>query len=56
MKKNVVKILASAHAGSFDELSRRAVLKPFFDAEIFDVFVSIRMNEGKRIFVFEGKK
>ena len=51
-----VKILASAHAGSFDELSRRAVLKPFFDAGIFDVFVSIRMNEGKRIFVLEGTK
>lgn len=51
-----VKILASAHAGSFDELKRRAVLKPFFDAQIFDVFVSIKVKEGKRIFVFEGTK
>ncbi len=36
-----VPIVATAHAGSFSELSARPALAPLFRAEVFDVFVGI---------------
>lgn len=42
-----VKIVATAHAGSYLELRKRKALAPFFEREIFDVFLGLfrRGNE-----------
>lgn len=44
-----VKVLATAHASNFEELSRRASIRPFLDRKIFDVFCGISLCENKRI-------
>lgn len=43
-----VRIIATAHAGSFFELKRKINMKPFFDGDIFDVFAGLSMKDGKR--------
>ena len=48
-----VKIIATAHAGSLRELRARTSMKPFFSADIFDVFVGISLNSGKRELLIE---
>ena len=51
-----VRILASAHAQSYSEIQNRAVLKPFMECEVFDVFAGIVMNNGYRTLEVEVKK
>lgn len=41
-----VRLLASAHAGSYEEVLRRVSLLPFFDFKIFDVIVGIFNTDG----------
>lgn len=41
-----VRLLASAHAGSYEEVLRRVSLLPFFDLKIFDVIVGIFNTDG----------
>lgn len=48
-----VRIIATAHADSFSELKKRISLVPFFENEIFDVFVGISIKDGKRIMRIE---
>jgi stage III sporulation protein AA len=48
-----VKIIATAHSGSLDELRKRANMKPFFAAGIFDVFVGISLKLGRRELLIE---
>lgn len=43
-----VKIIATAHAGTLDELKRRANIEPFFKNGIFDVLVGISLENGRR--------
>ena len=51
-----VKLLASAHASSFSELSKRISLKPFFENRIFDVYAGVEIKNGARHFTIEEKK
>lgn len=51
-----VKILASAHAGNYGELRRRATLLPFIESGVFDVFVGIVLRDGCRHFSVEREK
>ena len=48
-----VKIIATAHSGSLAELRKRVNMKPFFEADIFDVFVGISLNFGRRELLIE---
>ena len=43
-----VRIIATVHASSFSELKRKINMRPFFDGEVFDVFVGLSMKNGKR--------
>ena len=43
-----VRIVATAHAGSLEELMRKKNMKPLIDAEVFDVFFGIRSVDGAR--------
>lgn len=43
-----VRIVATAHAGSLEELMRRKNMKPLIDAEVFDVFLGIKSLDGSR--------
>ncbi len=43
-----VKIVASAHAGSYEELEKRSALLPFIESDVFDVFVGIVLKDGYR--------
>ena len=43
-----VKIIATAHAGTLEELKRRANMQPFFKNGIFDVLVGIYLENGRR--------
>ena len=43
-----VKIIATAHAASAKELKLRANMQPFLEHEIFDVFVGISVENGRR--------
>ena len=45
-----VKVIATAHAGSLSELRRRKSVSPFFERCVFDVFVGISLEGGKRKF------
>lgn len=51
-----VRIIATAHAGSFAELRRKVNMKPFFDGEIFDAFIGLSMKDGKRAAEIERLK
>lgn len=44
-----VRILATAHAGSYDELLKRKCLAPLFMAEVFDVAVGLFIEGGRRV-------
>lgn len=43
-----VRVIASAHAGSVEELRRRKNIAPFFDRQVFDVLVGLSIEGGKR--------
>ena len=43
-----IRMIATAHAGSLDEVKMRASIRPFLEREIFDTFVGIRLENGKR--------
>ena len=43
-----VRIIATAHASTFSELSQRTSLKSLFDARTFDVYAGISLKDGKR--------
>lgn len=43
-----VRIIATAHASSFAELKRKVNMRPFFEGEVFDVFVGLSIKSGKR--------
>ena len=45
-----VRMLATAHAGDFEELWRKKSLAPLFEKEVFDVFVGLSLSSGKRTF------
>ncbi len=49
-----IRIAASAHAGSISELRRRRNLSDFFKLEIFDTFVGISMEGGRRVMKIGG--
>lgn len=44
-----VKVIATAHAGSFEELKKRITLAPFFENGIFDVAVGLTCENGRRM-------
>ena len=50
-----VKIIASAHAGGFDELSKRAALLPFMQNGVFDIFAGIIRKDGSRHITVDRK-
>jgi len=43
-----VRVIATAHAATYAELKQRKSLCPFFERNIFDVFVGISLDCGKR--------
>ena len=43
-----VRIVATAHAKTLSELRKRKSIAPFFEREVFDVFVGISVEDGKR--------
>lgn len=49
-----VRVLASAHADSLAALSRRGAVKPFLDADVFDVFLGISLLGGRRVAKIEA--
>ena len=51
-----VKIIASAHAASLEELSRRAPIRPFIENGVFDVFAGIILKDGERRIAVDLKK
>ena len=44
-----VKIVATAHAASFEELKKRKSLAGFFKNGVFDTFVGISLQSGRRV-------
>ena len=46
-----VRVVATAHAGSIDDLYSRVLLKPLFVSGVFDIAVGIRISEGGRSLV-----
>ena len=50
-----VKIIATAHSGSIDELFRRKNLQPILSLFPFDVFCGIKNESGRRTFSLYGR-
>ena len=48
-----VPIIASIHAHSFRELSRKICVKEFYEAGIFNVFVGIKRDGTKREYIYD---
>ncbi|MBE6644281.1 MAG: AAA family ATPase [Ruminococcaceae bacterium] len=48
-----VRVLASAHAGSYSELKNRESVKPFLNSKIFDVYAGISLEGCERRFNIE---
>ena len=46
-----VKVVATAHAGNLAELKKRKSVLPFIERGVFDVFVGISLDCGKRKFI-----
>ncbi len=47
-----VKIVASAHASSFEELLRRASIRPFLERKVFDVYCGLSLCDNRRMLTF----
>ena len=50
-----VRVVATAHAASVEELKKRKSIQPFLQREIFDVFVGISLIGGKRRITVNGE-
>lgn len=50
-----IPLVATAHAGSFDELCKKSSLAKFFDSECFDVFVGIERKDGRYLLTVDKK-
>ncbi len=51
-----VKVIATAHAASLGDLKKRKNLSAFFENEIFDTFVGISIEDGRRVVKIEGEQ
>ena len=48
-----VRMLATAHSDSYENLTRKRSLRGFFESEVFDVFAGLSLVGGRRVVDFK---
>ena len=47
-----VKLIATTHASSFEELESKSIIKPLINSGIFDYFIGVERKYGEKIYNF----